>query len=83
MASDTIAAIATASGIGGIGIVRSTTQTFKIAQNICSASLTPRESLLHPLFDQGNIIDQGIVIYFPAPNSFTGEDVVELTRSWF
>ena len=79
MASDTIAAIATASGIGGIGIVRiSGTNALKIAQNICSASLTPREACFTHFFDQGNIIDQGIVIYFPAPNSFTGEDVVEL-----
>lgn len=79
MNGDTIAAIATASGIGGIGIVRiSGASALKIAKSICSASLSPREAGFTHFVDQGEIIDQGIVIYFPAPNSFTGEDVVEL-----
>ena len=79
MNTDTIAAIATASGIGGIGIVRiSGANALKAVKSICSASLSPREACFTHFVDQGNIVDQGIVIYFPAPNSFTGEDVVEL-----
>tara|TARA_S200000501_G_scaffold162415_1_gene153073 strand:+ start:2373 stop:3743 length:1371 start_codon:yes stop_codon:yes gene_type:complete len=79
MTSDTIAAIATASGLSGIGIVRiSGANALEIAKNICSASLSPREACFTHFIDQGDIVDQGIVIYFPAPNSFTGEDVIEL-----
>ena len=77
--TDTIAAIATASGLGGIGVIRiSGTNALSVAKNICSATLTPREACYTRFTDRGVVVDQGIAIYFPTPNSFTGEDVVEL-----
>jgi tRNA modification GTPase len=78
--SDNIAAIATAAGRGGIGVVRiSGTNLAPIAQLILGAVPVPRLATLSPfLDDQGNIIDQGIALYFPAPHSYTGEDVLEL-----
>ena len=77
--TDTIAAIATASGLGGIGVIRiSGTNALSVAKNICSATLTPREACYTRFTDRDVVVDQGIAIYFPTPNSFTGEDVVEL-----
>ncbi|MEO6137068.1 MAG: tRNA uridine-5-carboxymethylaminomethyl(34) synthesis GTPase MnmE [Luteimonas sp.] len=77
---DTIAAIATASGSAGIGIVRmSGSRSRKIAETICHKRLTARVALHARLLDrQGDIIDDGIVVWFAAPASYTGEDVVEL-----
>ncbi|MGI9295829.1 MAG: tRNA modification GTPase, partial [Pseudomonadales bacterium] len=80
--SDTIAAIATPPGRGGIGIIRlSGPQARQIAEQLCKQTLIPRHahycSLLSADTPQ-DLIDQGIVLFFPAPNSFTGEDVVEL-----
>mgnify|MGYP000368451398 FL=1 len=78
--SPTIAAISTAKGVGGIGVVRvSGKDALKIAKNICNADLTPRQVQFTSFKDKKNVtLDQGIVIYFPAPASFTGEDVVEI-----
>lgn len=77
----TIAAIATPPGSGGVGIIRlSGALSLSIAQSIIGAQkqLQPRYAHFSHFFDpQGTLIDQGIVIYFPAPNSFTGEDIVE------
>ena len=80
MKQDTIVALATASGRSGVAIVRvSGTKVSKIAENILKKNLTPRFATLSSFFDaSGTIIDQGIAIYFPAPNSFTGEDILEL-----
>lgn len=80
MTNDTIAAIATASGKGGIGIVRlSGPKSHNIAQQLIDQPLTPRYATYTAFTDQSKInIDSGIALYFPAPNSFTGEDVVEL-----
>lgn len=77
---DTIAAIATAPGQGGIGIVRlSGEQAPGIAKRICGKSLSPRYAHFCQFSDSGDEpIDSGIALYFPAPHSFTGEDVVEL-----
>ena len=78
--SDTIAAVATAPGSGGVGIVRlSGPRARAIAENICARKLRPRHAH-HVRFSEhdGEIIDDGLVLSFPAPNSFTGEDVVEL-----
>lgn len=77
---DTIAAIATASGKGGIGIIRlSGDKALAIAKQIGGIDLKPRYAHFTEFFDQKKIlIDNGIVIYFPNPNSFTGEDVVEI-----
>lgn len=79
-ASDTIVAIATASGQGGIGVVRlSGPQALDIGAAICARALRPRHAH-HVLFrdDRSEIIDDGIAMAFPAPRSYTGEDVVEL-----
>jgi len=79
-ASNTIAAISTAQGQGGIGIVRlSGKDSLNIAKKICSGSIKPRLASFHNFLDSSSeVIDQGIVLYFPNPHSFTGEDVVEL-----
>ena len=78
--TDTIVAIATAAGAGGVGIVRlSGPQARPIAARICGRGLKPRHAH-HVRFGEegGEAIDDGIALSFPAPNSFTGEDVVEL-----
>ena len=77
---DTIAAIATAPGRGGIGIVRiSGFKLDAIAAKIIGQHPKPR-SLMYSSFrdSEGLVIDQGIAIYFPAPHSYTGEEVLEL-----
>jgi tRNA modification GTPase len=78
--TDTIAAIATAAGRGGVGIIRlSGVESLSIAQVICSTTLTPRHAHFSRFKDSKNVsIDTGIAIFFPGPASFTGEDVVEL-----
>ncbi|NVK29638.1 MAG: tRNA uridine-5-carboxymethylaminomethyl(34) synthesis GTPase MnmE [Gammaproteobacteria bacterium] len=77
--SDTICAISTAAGQGGVGIVRiSGPQALELGSLICQkASLKPRFAT-RAQFGIGTPIDDGIALYFPGPNSFTGEDVVEL-----
>jgi len=77
---DTIAAIATAPGAGGIGVVRlSGPQALPIAAALCGRALPPRRALRARFDDaDGTPIDDGLVLAFPGPHSFTGEDVVEL-----
>lgn len=77
---DAIAAIATAPGRGSVGIVRiSGRQLTPLIQAICGRSLKPREATYLPFLDAAGVpIDQGLAIFFPAPHSFTGEDVLEL-----
>jgi len=77
---DTIAALATAPGTGAVAIVR---LSGPAAQPICRAivgrEVRPRYAELCSFRDaDGERIDQGLVLFFPAPNSYTGEDVVEL-----
>lgn len=78
--ADTIAAIATASGSGGIGIVRvSGPASTSIAAAILGACPPPRHaSYLDFKLADGSLIDRGIAIYYPNPHSYTGEDVLEL-----
>ena len=78
--TDTICAIATPTGRGGIGIIRiSGPQTQSIATAIAGSLPSARLATLADFLDaDSNIIDQGLLLYFPAPNSFTGEDVLEL-----
>ena len=78
--SDTIAAIATARGNGPVGIIRlSGPQALTIAQTITSAELNARFAHYASFTDStGSTLDTGLALYFPGPNSFTGEDVVEL-----
>lgn len=76
----TIAAIATPPGYGGIGILRlSGPLSYQIACKISQKQkITPRCASHTPFYDsKQEILDDGIVLYFPAPHSFTGEDVIE------
>ena len=78
--ADTIVAIATAAGAGGVGIVRlSGPRALAIARELCGRGLRPRHAH-HVRFvgADGEAIDDGIALGFPGPRSFTGEDVVEL-----
>ncbi len=77
---DTIAAIATPSGAGGIGIVRlSGPDAEHIANTLTGLSLTPRHAHYGQFYDaEHQLIDSGIVLLFKAPQSFTGEDTLEL-----
>lgn len=77
---DTICAIATPPGNGGIGIVRiSGPDVQDIANHIIGVLPPPRKATLRSFRDaSGQVIDEGIALYFPGPSSFTGEDVLEL-----
>ncbi len=78
--SDTITAIATPPGRGGIGVVRvSGPLSAAIAEAICGALPPPRQAMFRQFRAvNGETLDQGIALYFPAPHSFTGEAVLEL-----
>ncbi|MBX3612963.1 MAG: tRNA uridine-5-carboxymethylaminomethyl(34) synthesis GTPase MnmE [Burkholderiaceae bacterium] len=75
-----IAAIATAPGRGGIGVVRVSGRDLSpIVAAVLGRALAPRHATYGPfLAADGGAIDQGIAIHFPAPHSYTGEDVLEL-----
>jgi len=78
--SDTIAALATPPGRGGVGIIRvSGPGVGAIAEALLGRVPQPRYALYGAfLGDAGEELDRGIALYFPAPHSFTGEDVLEL-----
>ncbi|MGH8679623.1 MAG: tRNA uridine-5-carboxymethylaminomethyl(34) synthesis GTPase MnmE [Burkholderiales bacterium] len=78
--NDPIAAIATAPGMSGIGVVRvSGPRLEPVIAGIIGRPLLPRHAVLAEFRDaQGGVIDQGIAVFFPAPHSYTGEDVLEL-----
>jgi tRNA modification GTPase len=78
--TDPIAAIATAPGRGGIGVVRvSGADLATVVDAVCGRALVPRVATLLPFpAADGGPIDQGIAIHFPAPHSYTGEEVLEL-----
>jgi len=77
---DFIAAIATAAGRGGIGVVRVSGKNLAPLVNaVLGKSLPPRCATYASFLDaQGQVLDQGIALFFPAPHSYTGEDVLEL-----
>ncbi|MEO8010342.1 MAG: tRNA uridine-5-carboxymethylaminomethyl(34) synthesis GTPase MnmE, partial [Dokdonella sp.] len=77
---ETIAAIATGAGPGGIGIVRlSGRDAHAIAASLVGRTPKPRHAYYCTFSESDNrMIDRGLLLYFPAPHSFTGEDVVEL-----
>lgn len=77
---DTITAQATPPGRGGVGIVRISGPLAKtICTTILGREIKPRYAYYGPFYDQNQQeIDQGIALFFPGPNSFTGEDVLEL-----
>jgi tRNA modification GTPase len=79
-ATDTIVAIATAPGAGGVGMLRvSGPQALRIAVDLGCPPLQPRHAHYARFRDAaGEVLDDGIALYFPNPRSFTGEDVVEL-----
>ena len=77
----TIAAIATAAGRGGVGVIRvSGRDLLPLAHAISGGKTpTPRRALYTDFFAaDGSVLDNGLLLYFPAPHSFTGEDVLEL-----
>ncbi|MEN8803595.1 MAG: tRNA uridine-5-carboxymethylaminomethyl(34) synthesis GTPase MnmE [Thiogranum sp.] len=78
--ADTIAAVATAPGRAGVGMIRvSGPQVPVIAEQLLGKLPPPRLAELHNFKDaQGRVIDQGLSLYFPGPHSFTGEHVLEL-----
>jgi tRNA modification GTPase len=77
---DTIAALATPPGRGGIGVIRvSGPLAATIAREILGELPRPRRAVLRPFRDaDGHPLDTGLALYFAAPTSFTGEDVLEL-----
>jgi tRNA modification GTPase len=77
---DTICAVATPSGRGGVGVIRlSGPASFSLAEGLCGKLPPLRQAGLRQFADpNGELIDTGLVITFKAPASFTGEDVVEL-----
>ncbi|WP_315389420.1 tRNA uridine-5-carboxymethylaminomethyl(34) synthesis GTPase MnmE [uncultured Stenotrophomonas sp.] len=78
--TETIVAIATAPGAGGVGMLRvSGPQALRIAVDLGCPNLQPRHAHYARFRDAaGEVLDDGIALYFPNPRSFTGEDVVEL-----
>ncbi len=81
MKQDTIVAVATPPGHGGVAICRlSGSQALAISQQLTQKkSFTPRFAHFSSFYSHsGQVIDEGLALYFPGPNSFTGEDVVEL-----
>ena len=77
---ETIAAVATAPGRGGVGIVRVSGPRAKpIAITLTGKEPIARHAHYGPFHDDvGEVIDEGIMLFFPGPHSFTGEDVLEL-----
>lgn len=75
-----IAAIATAPGRGGIGVVRvSGRGLMAVIAGVVKQTLKPRQATFTSFQDaSGAVVDEGIALYFPAPHSYTGEDVLEL-----
>ncbi|MET1083621.1 MAG: tRNA uridine-5-carboxymethylaminomethyl(34) synthesis GTPase MnmE [Burkholderiales bacterium] len=78
--TDTIAAIATAPGRGAVGVVRvSGVDLSRVMKGMLGGTPPPRRAVLRVFTDdEGTAIDQGIAVYFPAPHSYTGEQVLEL-----
>lgn len=78
--ADTIAAVATAPGRAGIGVIRiSGTGVSAIMRGLTGRELPPRAAVLCNFrAADGEPIDRGVALYFPAPRSYTGEDVLEL-----
>lgn len=80
MATDTIVAVATAPGRGAVGILRlSGPRAVEIGSFICGMPPPPRRAALREFRDETRtVLDRGLVLVFPAPRSYTGEDIVEL-----
>ncbi|HRN75636.1 MAG TPA: tRNA uridine-5-carboxymethylaminomethyl(34) synthesis GTPase MnmE, partial [Ottowia sp.] len=78
--ADPIVAITTAPGRGAVGIVRvSGRGLMPLARTLCGREPAPRMATYGPFKDaDGSPIDHGLALFFPAPHSYTGEDVLEL-----
>ncbi len=78
--ADAIVAIASAPGRGAVGIVRASGRDLSpLIQAICGRVLHPRQATLLPFMGAaGEVLDRGLALHFPAPHSYTGEDVLEL-----
>jgi tRNA modification GTPase len=78
--TDTIAAIASPAGRGAVGVIRvSGPRVPQIAAGVLGALPAPRQARFSSFLDaQGKTLDEGIALYFPAPRSYTGEDVLEI-----
>ena len=77
--SDTIAAVATAPGRGGVAVVRvSGPDAFAVARRVAGSLPEPGRSSFARFRRDGSVVDEGVVLSFAAPRSYTGEDVVEL-----
>ena len=80
--ADTIAGIATPAGIGGIGIIRISGPGVRhIAGQVLGTVPAPRQATFSAFRESapaGEVLDRGIALFFPAPHSFTGEDILEL-----
>ncbi len=77
--ADTIAAISTPAGIGGIGIIRvSGSKASDFAHAVTRKAVIARQAMFTGFFnDGGELIDEGVLLFFPSPGSYTGEDVCE------
>ena len=77
---ETICAVATPSGKGGISIIRiSGPESHSVANKITGSDPIPRHAHYGPFISKsGEVLDEGITLFFPGPDSFTGEDVIEL-----
>jgi tRNA modification GTPase len=77
---DPIVAIASAPGRGAVGIVRASGRDLApLIQAVCGQLLMPRQATLLPFLGEfGETLDRGLALHFPAPHSYTGEDVLEL-----
>jgi tRNA modification GTPase len=76
-AAETIFALATPSGVSGVAVIRvSGVQVPSIIKALCGA-VRPRIASLRKLMFEDELLDEALVLYFPAPHSFTGEEVVE------
>ena len=77
---DPVVAVATAPGRGAVGIVRASGRDLSaLIQSVCGRALVPRQAtLLDFVGSDGQAMDRGLAIHFPAPHSYTGEDVLEL-----
>lgn len=80
MANDAIAAVATPAGRGGVAVIRLSGPDLRpILRALCAIEPAPRRAVLAGFLGaSGETIDRGLVLFFPAPHSYTGEDVVEL-----
>ena len=80
IARDTIAAIATPPGTGGVSIIRiSGDEALAIARRVSGITPAPRRATLAHIRDaRGDTLDQALLLYYPAPHSYTGEDTLEI-----